>query len=474
MRRHSLTTRLTVFFSLSSAGVLLGLGLLIFTAMDRHFADEDYALLRDNMRLVERTIAQGPASTLPARLTETYQHHTGLLVAVRDAQGQTHYASQGFDPSLALAAAQNQRGRHDFFNWHEAGKEYRGMRADMTAQAGQRVEVILAMDTEIHEHFMRAFRRSLVFYVALAALASGVFGWWAAYRGLLPLRTMGSRAKSVTGEKLSARMPVESVPVEMADLAADLNAMLGRLQDEFRRLSEFSSDLAHELRTPLTNLMTQTQVALAQPRDAAKYREILASNAEEFQRLSRMVSDMLYLAKMEHGLDLPHKEVISIEAEVSALFDFYEALAEDKGIELQWQGHGTIAGDRLMLRRALSNLLSNALRHTPARGKVLVEATMDHDGTSIAVENDGEPIPADVLPSLFDRFFRGDKSRVRPESDSVGLGLSITRAIMAAHGGDISVQSANGKTRFVMVFPSSASAEGTDARSEKRSEERVR
>lgn len=88
--------------------------------------------------------------------------------------------------------------------------------------------------------------------------------------------------------------------------------------------------------------MTQTQVALSQPRDAARYREILASNAEELQRLSRMVSDMLYLAKMEHGLDLPHKEVISVESEVSALFEFYEALAEDKGIEFEWRGQATI------------------------------------------------------------------------------------------------------------------------------------
>ncbi len=142
-------------------------------------------------------------------------------------------------------------------------------------------------------------------YVALAVLASGLFGWWAARRGLSPLRAMASRAKAVTGDKLDQRMPVEAVPVEMAALAADLNAMLARLQDDFRRLSEFSSDLAHELRTPLTNLMTQTRVALSQPRDAARYRDVLASNVEELQRLSRMVSDMLYLAKMEHGLDLP-------------------------------------------------------------------------------------------------------------------------------------------------------------------------
>ncbi|AOZ05035.1 heavy metal sensor histidine kinase [Cupriavidus malaysiensis] len=453
MRRYSLTTRLTALFSLSSTCVLLGLGLLIYTAMNRHFADEDYVMLRDNMRLVESTITMGSTATLPARLTETYQHHAGLLVLVRDAPGRTHYASPGFDTTLALEALEQHGDKGDVIQWTDAGKAYRALRASMVAQDGQSVEVVLAMDTEIHAHFMRAFRKSLVFYVALAALASGVLGWWAARRGLLPLRTMASRAQTVTGEKLSERMPVDAVPVEMADLASDLNAMLDRLQDDFRRLSDFSSDLAHDLRTPLTNLMTQTQVALSQPRDAARYREILASNAEELQRLSRMVSDMLYLAKMEHGLDLPHKEVISVESEVSALFEFYEALAEDKGIEFEWRGQATIEGDRLMLRRALSNLLSNALRHTPADGKVLIEASSDMHEVSIAVENTGPEIAVELLASLFDRFFRGDKSRVRPESDSSGLGLPITRAIMAAHGGDISVASANGKTRFTLVFP---------------------
>lgn len=453
-RRYSLTTRLTALFSLSSTCVLLGLGLLIDTTMSRHFADEDYTMLRDNMHLVERTIALGPATTLPGRLTEAYQHHAGLLVYVRDAQGQAHYVSPGFDTALALAAMKRQHDdRGDYFHWEAAGKEYRALRATMDAQGGHPVEVILAMDTEIHESFMRVFRRSLVFYIALAALASGVFGWWAARRGLLPLRTMASRAQAVTADRLSERMPVEAVPVEMADLASDLNAMLDRLQDDFRRLSDFSTDLAHDLRTPLTNLMTQTQVALSQPRDAVKYREILASNAEELQRLARMVSDMLYLAKMEHGLDLPNKEVVSVDSEVSALFDFYEALAEDHGVALEWQGHGTIEGDRLMLRRALSNLLSNALRHTPVHGKVVVVTKAGKDNVSISVENDGEEIPPELHASLFDRFFRGDKSRVRPESDSSGLGLPITRAIMAAHGGDISVSSANGKTRFTMVFP---------------------
>lgn len=458
-RRYSLTTRLTVLFSLSSAVLLLGLAGLILSAMDSHFADEDYALLRDNLRVIERSLATGaspqPGHAGPSEHAgDPYAHHAGVLVHLREADGHTRYATPDFDFTAALAARPVHEEGEDRLAWQQAGKRYRGLRAAVPAgDAAQPIGVILAMDTDIHEHFLRAFRRSLVLYVALAVLASGLFGWWAARRGLSPLRAMASRAKAVTGDKLDQRMPVEAVPVEMAALAADLNAMLARLQDDFRRLSEFSSDLAHELRTPLTNLMTQTQVALSQPRDAARYRDVLASNVEELQRLSRMVSDMLYLAKMEHGLDLPHKESISLGTEVLALFEFYEALAEDKGIALRLVGDARIDGDRLMLRRALSNLLSNALRYTPERGSVVVTVTRQAGEVEVAVENDGPGIAPELLPSLFDRFFRGDKSRARPESETVGLGLSITRAIVAAHGGSISVRSEAGTTRFTMQFP---------------------
>ena len=192
---------------------------------------------------------------------------------------------------------------------------------------------------------------------------------------------------------------------------------------------------------------------LAQPRAAAAYREILASNAEEFQRLARMVSDMLLLAKAEHGLLLPRTEPIDLADEVRALFDFYEALAEEKQIELRCSGTAVLSGDRLMLRRAISNLLSNALRHTPPRGSVTVEIARLPTAISLQVENSGSTIAPELLPRLFDRFFRADKSRAHPDTEGAGLGLAITQAIVQAHGGQASVTSAAGRTCFTLRFP---------------------
>jgi len=229
--------------------------------------------------------------------------------------------------------------------------------------------------------------------------------------------------------------------------------MLARLEDSFRRLSDFSSDLAHELRTPVSNLMTQTQVALARARTADEYREILYSNLEEYERLSQMTSDMLFLAKADNGLIATRTEIVDLASEVERLFAFYEALAEERDVRLVLAGEGRARADRDMLRRAISNLLSNAIRHTPQHGEIRVTIGEGRAGqTELSVENPGPPIAPEHLPRLFDRFYRVDASR-RKESEGAGLGLAIAKSIIEAHGGSISASSAEGTARFAFTVP---------------------
>jgi two-component system, OmpR family, heavy metal sensor histidine kinase CusS len=234
--------------------------------------------------------------------------------------------------------------------------------------------------------------------------------------------------------------------------------MLARLEDSFRRLSDFSSDMAHELRTPITNLMTQTQVALSRSRSADEYREVLYSNLEELDRLARTITDMLFLAKADHGLLVPHREPVDLAAEVRGLFDFYEALVDERGIALESSGEGSVSGDRLMIRRAISNLLSNAIRHT-AKGE-RVRVRIDRDGTDnvrLTVENPGIAIEPEHLARIFDRFYRVDPARQR-STEGAGLGLAITRSIVAAHQGTLRALSADGLTRFEMSLPAAPAA----------------
>ena len=165
-----------------------------------------------------------------------------------------------------------------------------------------------------------------------------------------------------------------------------------------------------------------------------------------------MIADMLFLAKADNGLIIPSHEPVDLRQGIEDLFAYYEALAEDQGVALTVQGAGNVLGDHLMLRRALSNLLSNAIRHTPHGGTVSVSiGTAGSGNVLIAVENPGEPIPAEQLPRIFDRFYRVDPSRQRT-SEGAGLGLAITRSIVQSHGGTI--RAASGKTtRFEITLP---------------------
>jgi two-component system heavy metal sensor histidine kinase CusS len=229
--------------------------------------------------------------------------------------------------------------------------------------------------------------------------------------------------------------------------------MLERVEESFQRLTNYSADIAHELRTPVANLMTQTQVALTRARSIDEYREVLYSTMEEYERMAQMIGDMLFLAQAENGLFKPDIINVNLEHEISGLFEYYVAWAEERGVTLKLEGHALTVGDRLMLRRALSNLLSNAIRHTPPRQSVRV--LLDDSGrneVTITVENPGLIIAPQHIPRLFDRFYRVDPSRYR-DNDGAGLGLAIVKSIIDIHHGTIKVISEQGYTRFYLTLP---------------------
>ncbi len=193
-------------------------------------------------------------------------------------------------------------------------------------------------------------------------------------------------------------------------------------------------------------------MALSRSRSAEEYQEALHSNLEEFERLARMIADMLFLAKADNGMLPKPEQNVALESEVRALFEFYEALAEEKGLTMKLVGKGSVIGDRLMLRRALSNLLSNAIRHTPAEHVITVTIKRVNHQVHLLVSNPGEPIPRDHIPLVFERFHRGDPSRLR-QGDGSGLGLSITRSIVEAHQGEIILESDPQQTTFTIRLP---------------------
>ena len=459
LAKLSLTARLTLFFTLLSCAVLLALGWLIGASIDAHFKEQDKHALEGKLQLaqhiIERVANEQDVANLADQLGDALVGHHDLAIAVIDNQNKVLLASEHVTFPAERLRATDKSGKANLYSWVKGGESYRGLTGIFQTKEARYSPITVAVATDIAHHnmFMHDFMRTLWLFVAGAALLTAVLAWFAASRGLRPLRNMGERAASVTATRLDQRLAEEDVPPELADLATSLNQMLARLEEAFQRLSDFSSDLAHELRTPINNLMMQTQVSLTRARDATSYREILESNAEEYARLARMIADMLFLAKADNGVTIAHIEQVELSKEVSDLFEFYEALAEEKQITLRLEGHAMIPGDRLMLRRALSNLLSNALRHTPSSGEIRV-SILDHgQDVECLISNPGITVADHHLSRLFERFYRADHARQHSDGEGSGLGLAIVLAIVIGHRGRIEATSKNGLTCFKMMLP---------------------
>jgi len=458
---RSVTTRLTLLFASVSTAVLLLLGLLVGALVERHFEEMDSDLLDGKLELVRHAIAgaqdAGGWTALQTRLDAALVGHHGLSVAIWSAAGDAVYVTAGAEFPAALRLAPSVPGGRPE-KWSAAdGRLQRGVSARASTGVASAAPLVIAVSTDLshHEHFMASFRVALWSVVVVAALVSGALGWLVARKGLAPLRAICREAAGITADRLDRRLAADTVPPELAEVAQTLNAMLARLEESFRRLSDFSSDLAHELRTPVSNLLTQTQVTLSRARPLPEYQEVLASNVEELERLSRTIADMLFLAKADSDLLIPNRERVDLAHEVASLCEFYEPLAEEKQLALRCSGAAFVTGDRLMLRRAIANLLANALHHAPRQGHVAVYVEEFAGMAQVGVDNDGEAIAAEHLPRLFDRFYRADPSRQQGAEGS-GLGLAITRSIARTHGGEVSVCSDAQSTRFQLRLPSSS------------------
>jgi two-component system heavy metal sensor histidine kinase CusS len=259
--------------------------------------------------------------------------------------------------------------------------------------------------------------------------------------------------RGITAQCLQQRLDPGHVPQELRDLVQALNAMLDRLNHAFERLSRFSADLAHELRTPITNLMGETEVALSRERPIEEYRQVLESSMDEYRRLSRLISRMLFLARAED----PGAAIIPVPIEARRLLDevlaFYEAAGEEQGVRLSGEADGTLQGDADMLRQALANLVSNALAATPEGGEIIVRVKQGDGHAELEVRDTGRGIPEAELPHVFDRFYRTGEAFAR-KAPGTGLGLALVQSIARLHGGDVRITSEVGKgTRVNLRFP---------------------
>lgn len=458
IRIHSLTARLATLFAVLAASLLVLAAMLFGRMLDMHFQELDMHELQGKVTLIRNALqsvdATGGRSERIEALERSFVGHESVGVLVRDVEGRVLYiihpehftASQRAGEPLSRALT----------DWTVDERPHRGLEVSIALPSlgakEQTIEALVAVDLSHHVHFLASVRHATWAGVFVAALAAALFGWFAAHRGLAPLRRVTETARRLSARQLGQRLAIDDAPLEVRDHVDAFNGMLARLEAAFQRLGDYSADIAHELRTPISNLMTQTQVALSRPRTLDEYQDILASNLEEYERIARMVSDMLFLAKADENTLAHAGEAIDLAREADALIDFYEALADERQVRIVRQGQASVQGDRLMLRRALSNLISNALRHTPKEGQITIRIDADAAGVRLAVSNVGDPIPADQIERIFERFHRGSAQR-ESRGEGAGLGLAITRSIVQAHGGHITARSAEGVTCFTITLP---------------------
>jgi two-component system heavy metal sensor histidine kinase CusS len=313
--------------------------------------------------------------------------------------------------------------------------------------------VQIAIDISQEEELLSRYRLWAWAILMASSVLLPVAGYRIARHGIRPVEEIAATARRITSTNLRERIGAEGYPLELASLAGTFNQMLARLEESFERISRFSADIAHDLRTPVNNIRGEAEVALARARTADEYRDVLESSLEEAVRLSDLIGDLLFLARTDSPLNELRRERVNVGELLITVRDYYEASAANGGISLVAVESAeplAVELDRALMLRAVSNLVSNAIAHTPPSGMVTLAASGDGVEMLIQVSDTGTGIPAEALPRVFDRFFRVDPSRSK-NSGGTGLGLAIVQSIMILHGGKAEITSELGRGTCVTL-----------------------
>ncbi len=457
-RRGSLTVRLAVASALFGLVVAAGVMLVGFWTLLQQLDQRAAVQLQGRRELLVHVLASLPSvaavAAAGARFDELFYGHDDLHLALVEPRSQRVIMSSSAVATHSLTALGHASAAPDTVHaWiTPANARFSGIHGTAPVADGGAVDFYVSIDRRHDGALLAGLAKStllaLPLLLALLALGAGLV----TRMGLAPLRRLNKLAASVGTRSLDRRLSVSGLPAELAEAAVEFNNMLQRIDDGYRQLQDFAGDLAHEMRTPVATLIGRTQVALAQRRSAGELREVLEGNGEELERLARLISDMLFLAQADHEAAKLQPQAVDLRAEAQRVVEYIGVVAEEKAVTLRIEGDApAIQADPLLVQRAITNLLSNAVRHAGHGSCVEVAVAASAARIKLAVTNQGESIPAAYLGRIFERFWRGDAGRARREGGT-GLGLAIVRSIMKAHGGSIDVQSGDGRTTFTLSF----------------------
>jgi two-component system, OmpR family, heavy metal sensor histidine kinase CusS len=461
-RPWSLVTRLAVYYTISAALLLVVAMSILYFVVVQHINTADNLFLADTLRAVQADLADKHTISSQLLEDEVPPGTTDYFVRVLDERTKQVVAEQPemsdrLSPALFPEPLSQNRVPVEGVEYKApSGNWYLLMSASAVfdSNSPKAVLVQVAQDRSDDKEFTENFGKLLAAVLFGGIVCSAAIAFLTAKRALRPLEEMATATKKVQASHLDQRLGRGRWPSELSALAGAFDQMLGRLELSFDRLSRFSADLAHELRTPIQNLRGEAEVALTRTRSATEYREVIELSIEEYQDLANIIDSLLFLARAENAETRLSRVKLEIGPEIDTILDLYDAAAREREIALSRKGDGELYVDPMLFRRAVNNLVSNALQHTPSTGKiVVVVVTSPGQSTQIAVQDNGSGIEPEHLPRIFDRFFRADAARSSGSSGS-GLGLAIVKSIMELHGGSVRAESELGRgTKVTLIFP---------------------
>ncbi|MGY2373308.1 heavy metal sensor histidine kinase [Pseudomonas sp. SDO524_S393] len=458
-RPYSLTLRLAMIFALLAFALLATLGVALYRELERELVMRDDAALIYRIDQLRNLLNDSNTLELIKTKAELFQNMLGNRESVLTIAAPGKTPLLVVNPSnMKLPSVPAVPKNHElvFADVHhftgENGIPFAAVAASIDSGDLGSLQITTGRLMTERTAVLASYRLSVFILASIAAVILALVGYLLVHRGLVPLRRLARHTRGIGVGNLAERLDGQGAPKELLPMIDSFNTMLERLAKGFVQLGQVSTDMAHELRTPINNLLGETQVALQQNRSIESYQQLLASNVEELERLARMLDNMLFLARTDPASALRQRQELNAADEVERMADYFEGPASDVNITILAEGDGVIWAEPMLLRRALANLCANAIKYGAADSELLIQAVPDAEGIHLKVSNQGETIPAEHLPRLFERFYRVDESRER-SAQSNGLGLSIVATIMQLHNGRYSVSSEAGVTCFELFFP---------------------
>lgn len=454
---YSLLRRLSFAFTIVAILVLSMAGGLLYHSLSSqltHRDDSEISVKLDEFLAAARSFGSAQAiGNHSDLLREELVTHPAISFAILDGQGRVLADSGRQDQRLRSIGPGNPPQQQPYSCAPPSIGPSRCVFGDETLHSGESIRVLLAHEATTRESVLREYQGDVWLVLLGGSALMGLLGYAIAKRGLSPVKIIGQRISRIEAHNLGERLDIGGGPVELHDIAVPVNRMLDRLQRAFAQLSQFSSDLAHDMRTPLANIISASEITLSRERSTEEYEALIDSNIEECQRLQRMIETMLFLARADHSKEPLRLGVLDCHEEFARLACYFEGVAENKGIHFAVDGAIRLRADPSMLRRALSNLVSNAIAHADAESEIALRAFRCDAYVAVEVTNHGQTIPPEHIGKIFDRFYRINSAR-QGSAKNMGLGLAIVRSIMELHRGRVDVVSRAGLTTFTLYFPS--------------------